>query len=97
MANVTASKDTFAAQMIALARQVLILADQMDNLNSAFSVHGFNDGGAHEFQDGDFSVNNTHLTKAIVDDTMFAIGTIDAALTTGVRNSLRECIPGGLP
>jgi len=97
MANITASKDTFASQMVALARQVLNLASQIDNMNAAFSVHGFNDGGANTFQDADFSANNTHLTKQIVDDVMFAIGTIDAALTTGVRNSLREAVPGGIP
>ena len=97
MANFAGSKQDFANQMIAAARALLNLADDLDNLNASFSVHGFNSGGANAFTDGDFAVNNQHLTAAFVNDAMFAIGTIDGALTTGIRNSLREVIPGGIP
>jgi len=97
MADFTASKETFASQMIAAARTLLQLSDDLDALNAAYSVHGFNSGGAHQFIDEDFAVNNKHLTAAIVADAMFAIGTIDGDLTTGIRNSLRECIPGAIP
>ena len=91
------SKEAFASQMIAAARTLLQLADDLDALNAAFGVHGFQPGGANQFVDGDFAVNNKHLTASIVADTMFAIGTIDGNLTTGIRNSLRECIPGAIP
>ena len=97
MADVTISKETFANQMIALAREILNRLDDMDNLNDAAGVHGFLSGGPNAFTDGDFASNNTHLTASIVFDTMFAIGTLDAAATAGIRNSLRECIPGGIP
>ena len=97
MPNFAQSKETFANQMIALCRQALQLADDLDALNAAFSVHGFQSGGANEFVDGDFATTNQHLTAAIVADAMFAIGTVDSALTTGIRNSLREAVPGGLP
>jgi hypothetical protein len=97
MANYATSKQTFANQMQDLVGQLLRLADQMDDLNAAYSVHGFNSGGANEFVDGDFDVQNTHLTATIVADVMFAIGTIDGDMSTGIRNSLRECLVGGLP
>lgn len=97
MADFSGSKQDFANQMIAASRSLLQLADDLDNLNAAFSVHGFDSGGANPYVDGDFSVNNKHLTAAIVFDVMFAIGTVDGSLTTGLRNALRECIPGGLP
>lgn len=98
MANVADSKQVFAQQMIAMARQLLLLAEQMDDINACFSVHGFNSGGSNAFQDSDFGTgSNQHLTAAIVDDTMFAIGIIVGAISNGVRNSLRECLPGGLP
>ena len=97
MANFAASKQDFANQMIATARALLNLADDLDNLNAAFSVHGFNSGGPNQFIDGDFTTNNTSLTAAIVNDVMFAIGTLDGNFTTGIRNSLRECIPGAIP
>ena len=93
----TLSKEQFANQMIATARQLLNLADGLDNLNAAFNVHGFNSGGANEYVDADFSQTNKHLTAAIVEDVMFAIGTIVGDLNTGIRNSLREGIPGGIP
>ena len=97
MADVTQSKQIFASQMIALAREILNRLDDMDNLNSAFGVHGFSAGGANPFTDGDFATNNTHLTASIVADVMFARGTLDGAATEGVRNALRSCIPGGIP
>lgn len=97
MADYSQSKQTFADQMQAVAKSLLLLAEQIDDLNASFSVHGFNSGGPHEYVDGDFTTANQHLTAAIVDDVMFALGTVDGALTTGIRNSLRECIAGGLP
>lgn len=97
MADYTQSKQTFADQMQAVAKSLLTLAEQVDDLNACYSVHGFNSGGANAYTDADFSTANTHLTAAIVGDVMFALGTVDGALTTGIRNSLRECIAGGLP
>lgn len=97
MADFSGSKQDFANQMIAASRTMLNLADDLDNLNAAFNVHGFNSGGPNEYVDGDFAVNNEHLTATFVNDAMFAIGTIVSDLSTGVRNSLREVIPGGIP
>jgi hypothetical protein len=97
MADFTGSKENFASQMISASRTLLTVIEDMDALNAAFSVHGFNDGGANEYQDADFNVNNKHLTAAIVFDVMFSIGTILGEVDTGQRNALRECIPGGLP
>lgn len=97
MADQTQSKTLFLDQMIATARQLLLLFDQVDALNAAFSVHGFSTGMKDAFQDADLSAAHAHLTPNVIADTMFAIGTLDASATTGLRNSLRECIPGGLP
>lgn len=97
MADFSGSKQDFANQMIAAARSFLSIVEDFDALNQSFSVHGFEDGGANEYQDADFSVNNKHLTASIVFDVMFAIGTILGEVDTGQRNALRECIPGGLP
>ena len=95
--DVTVSKEQFANQMIAAARELLNLANDLDNLNAAFNVHGFNGGGANQYVDSDFNQNNKHLTAAIVADVMFAVGTIVGDLDTGIRNSLREAIPGAIP
>lgn len=97
MADFSGSKQDFANQMIAAARSFLSVVEDFDALNAAFSVHGFQSGGANEYVDGDFAVNNQHLTAAIVFDVMFSIGTILGEVNTGQRNALRECIPGGLP
>lgn len=96
MADYTQSKQNFAGQMQAVATQVLRLAAQITELNAAYSVHGFQPSGANAFTNQDFTTTNPHLSAAIVADTMFAIGTLDQALTTGVLNSLRECLPGGI-
>lgn len=97
MADYTASKALFAQQMVALAQQILRDAAAMDNLNACYSVHGFNNGGVNQFVDADFTTasGDSQLTAQIVQDVMFAVGTIVGTLTPGVRNSLRECIPGG--
>lgn len=97
MPNYARSKQTFADQMQQLASTLLSLAEQIDDLNACYSVHGFNTGGANAYVDADFDVTNTHLTAAIVADVMFALGTVDGAVTAGIRNSLRECLAGGLP
>lgn len=97
MADFSGSKQDFANQMIASARSMLSVLEDFDALNQAFSVHGFQAGGANQFVDTDFSVNNKNLTAGIVNDVMFSIGTILGEVNTGQRNSLRECISGGLP
>lgn len=94
MADMTDSKLMFANQMQQVVAPLLKIAQQLDKLNASFSVHGFQTGGANAFADGDFTINNQHLTAQIVNDVMFAIGTIVTDLSTGVRNSLRECLPG---
>ena len=95
--DVTASKEQFASQMIATARAALALIEDMESLNATFSVHGFESGGANEFVDGDFNINNKHLTAGIVFDVLFSMGTILGEIDGGQRNALRECVPGGLP
>ena len=97
MADFSGSKQDFANQMIAASRAALQLLEDLEALNAAFSVHGFESGGANQFVDGDFAVNNKHLTATIVFDVMFAVGTIVGEVDAGQRNALRECIPGGLP
>lgn len=95
--DLTAAKQQFANDMVALARETLQLVQKLDYLNAAFSVHGFQAGGKNAFTDGDFGTQNTQLSASIVNDVMFALGTLDADATTGIRNSLLECIPGGQP
>lgn len=101
MADLTVSKQTFADQMQAIAKSVLLLAAQLDNLNGSFNVHGFNSGGANQFVDGDFTTSNQHLSAQVVNDVMFAIAVLldpnTGQLRESVLNSLRECIVGGLP
>lgn len=96
MADFTQSKQVFASQMQTVAEQLLQIAEQLDELDAAYGVHGFAANGAHPIVDGDFATSNTHLSAAICADVMFAIGTVSGALTTGVKNSLRECLLGGL-
>lgn len=97
MPDVTQSKKDFCDQMIDISRRALNLIEDMDAINAAFSVHGFQQGGPNQFTDADFKVFNAHLTASIVFDVLFSIGTITAEINTGQRNALRECIPGGLP
>lgn len=97
MPHVEQSKKLFCDQMIDISKKLLALIGDMDNLNAAFSVHGFQDKGAQQFVDSDFNVFNTHLTAVIVFDVLFSIGTITNEINTGQRNALRECVPGGLP
>lgn len=95
--NLTTAKAQFAADMVALARQTLLLVQHLDYLNQSYNVHGFQSGGANAFVDSDFTTNNTQLSASIVGDVMFALGTLSTDATTGIRNSLLECVPGGQP
>lgn len=97
MADFSGSKQAFANQLIAASRAFLNAIEDFDALNAAFSVHGFQSGGANQFVNTDFTVNNEFLTAAFVFDAMFAIGNILSEVNTGQRNSLREVIPGGIP
>lgn len=97
MADFTGSKEDFANQMVATARAFLAVIEDFDALNQAFSVHGFQSGGANEYQDADFNTSNKQLTAAIVFDVMFAVGTVLGEVDAGQRNAFRECISGGLP
>jgi hypothetical protein len=97
MADFSASKQDFCNQMIALERTVLTAIEDMEALTAALAAHGFNSGGPNQFVDGDFSVNNKHLTAAIVNDVMFAFANIAPSISTGQRDALRKGIPGGLP
>jgi hypothetical protein len=95
--DLTASKETFASEMIDLAREVLSLAQKLDYLDQAYGIHHFAPGDTNGFVDADFSATHTQLTAAIVADTMFALGTVANAISGGVRGSLLECLPGGQP
>lgn len=99
MPDVSQSKKLFCEQMIDISKRALNIIEDMDAINAAFSVHGFQQGGPNQFTDADFKpfINLSHLTAAIVFDVLFSIGTIVGEINTGQRNSLRECIPGGLP
>lgn len=95
--DLTAAKQQFSADMVALARETLQLMQKLDYLNASYNVHGFQSGGKNQFVDGDFTTNNQQLSAQIVSDVMFALGTLATDATSGVRNSLLECIPGGQP
>ena len=95
--NLTASKEQFANQTIKVARAMLSVLEDMESLNSTFSVHGFQSGGANEYVDGDFNLANTHLTANIMFDAIFAMGTILSEIDGGQRNALEATISGGLP
>jgi hypothetical protein len=97
MANFSQKKQEFAAQMIATADQALLLAQRVEALDAAYNVNAFNAGAANAFVDADFNEANRHLTATAVADVMFALGTLNAALTDGVKNSLRKALTGGLP
>lgn len=93
----SASKEVFVQQLIAASRLFLQTMQQFSDLNDAAGVHGFNQGGANQFVDSDFQVNNTHLSAQNVFDALFAIGNILGEVTSGQENALREVIPGGIP
>ncbi len=97
MADFSGSKAEFSDQMIALERALLTAIEDMEAMTAALSAHGFDSGGANAFVDGDFAVNNKHLTAAIVNDVMFAFANIAPAISAGQRDALRKGIPGGLP
>lgn len=97
MPNFVNKRQEFAGEMIALSSALLTALDDCDNLDAAYSVNGFNSGGANEFEDEDFGGVNTHLSASIVADVMFALGTLRAAATEGLRDALRKALPGGLP
>jgi len=97
MANYSQKKQEFAAQMIATADQALLLKQRVEALDAAYNVNAFNAGAANAFVDADFNESNRHLTAAAVADVMFALGTINTAMETGLLNSLRKALTGGLP
>lgn len=94
--DLTATKQQFAEDMVALAKETLLLAQKLDYLKQSYSAHKF-DAGATAFQDSDFQTSNQQLTAKIVQDVMFALNNISNDIDLGTRNSLLECIPGGLP
>jgi len=96
MADLTATKAQFAADMVDLARETLILVQKLDYLNASLGAHGFQQGGPNQFVDTDFSVNNQQLTASKFYDTMFAIGTLDNA-SINIRSALLGCLPGAEP
>ena len=96
MADFTAKKLQFATEMIQLADRLLLAQEDCEAMDVAYSTNGFNPGGAHAFSDSDFNVQNRHLTAAIVQDVMFAIGTANTAIVN-LRVNLIKALPGGLP
>jgi hypothetical protein len=97
MANFTEKKLQFITDMIGLADRLLLSAEDCEAMDHAYSVNGFNPGGANAFGDADFNIQNKHLTAQSVADIMFAIGTVNNALTPGIKDSLRKALLGGLP
>lgn len=95
--DLTLSKKQFADDMQQVSRLFLQVKEKLHAMDEAYSVHGFN-SGPNAFVDADFNETNKHLSASIVQDAMFAIGTIDAAIeSAGIEPALRNCLPGGLP
>ncbi len=99
MADLSSSKAAFASQMVTVANRALLLAHDLDELSACYGVHGFDVAGkaANAFTDQDFTGSLGFLSAQTIADVMFALGTLDNAFSSGVRNSLREAVLGGLP
>jgi hypothetical protein len=95
--DLTQKKTQFSNDLVSFASRLILAAEDIDSLVAAYSVNHFAVGDTQQIVDGDYAIQNTHLSQSIVADVMFALGTLQSALTVGIRNSLREAIPGGLP
>lgn len=96
MADFTEKKLQFITEMIGLADRLLLAQEDCEAMDVAYNTNGFNAGGANAFTDADFTVQNKHLTAAIVADVMFSIGQANTAIVN-LRVNLIKALSGGLP
>ncbi len=89
-ADLSSKKSDYISQTITFAEQLLALTRTAEELALYQSANGLQSGGAAAVVDADCIGDNKHVTAATVNAVVTIAGQLGTAVTTAMRNTMRQ-------
>lgn len=90
MASLVEKKTDYISSALTFAEQLLALTRTAEELALYQSANGFQAGGANALVDADAVGTNGHVTAATVNAVVTIAGQLGTAVTTAMRNTMRQ-------
>jgi len=88
--DLSSKKSNYISQTITFAEQLLALTRTGEELALYQAANGFQSGGGAEVTDTDCIGENSHVNKATVNAVVTIAGQLGSAVTTAMRNTMRQ-------
>lgn len=90
MPDLAEKKTEYISAAITFAEQLLALTREAEELALYQSANGLQSGGANAIVDGDAIGSNKHVTAATVNAVVVIAGQLGGAVSTAMRNTMRQ-------
>lgn len=90
MADLASKKSDYISNVVSFAERLLALTREGEELVLYQTANGLQTGGANAIVDADAVGTNSHVTAATVNAVATIAGQLGSAVTTAMRNTMRQ-------